>query len=362
MDGRPLDLKTSPRFPADRQRLAFDYTGLSLAAPDRVRYRYRLDGYDHDWSAPGNIRQAVYTNLEPGPYRFRVMASNSEGLWNSPEATFVLEIVPHLWQTWWFSLACVLIAFLAIVGIYRFRLHRVSAALNLRFEERLTERTRIARELHDTLLQGFISASMQVHVALDALPDNSKSKPILTRALQLMQQVVEEGRNTVRGLRSPDAASIPLETALSRIQEELGPRPDVAYRVIVEGQQRPLRPILRDEVYRIGREALMNAFRHSSAKRIELQLQYSSAKFQIFVRDDGSGIDSAILLTGREGHWGLVGMRERAERIGARLHVYSRSAAGTEIELEVPAHLAYQDAAAVGRRWLPRWRNNGRHR
>ena len=251
-----------------------------------------------------------------------------------------------LWQTWWFRAGVVLACAGAIMAFYRLRMHRLTRQLSLRFEERLAERTRIAQELHDTLLQGFLSASMQVHVAADSLPADSQAKPTLTRALQLMGQVIEEGRNAVRGLRSSASLSLDLEIAFARVLQELVPpgkaQEAIGFRIVVQGQQRPLHPLIRDDLYRIGREALINAFRHARAKNIEVELKYSPGQLSILVRDDGCGIDPHILKSGRDGHWGLPGMRERAEQIGARLHVYSSAAAGTEVELFVPGHVAFQ--------------------
>jgi signal transduction histidine kinase len=236
------------------------------------------------------------------------------------------------------------------------RLRQLTKRLNLRFEERLGERTRIAQELHDTLLQGFLSASMQVHVAADGLPEDSHVKPILSRALQLMGQVIEEGRNAVRGLRSSQSGSLDLEQAFSRVPQELVLQEQageqLTFRVIVEGEQRPLHPLLRDEVYRIGREALINAFRHAQAKKIEIELKYSARQLRVLVRDDGCGIDPQILRFGSDGHWGLSGMRERADRIGARLHVFSSASAGTEVELDIPGHIAFQGQSDHLRRWF----------
>ena len=343
VDGRLLG--TGPaRYPSSRRRVVFNLVGMSLAVPGRVRYRYWLEGYDHDWSQPTGSREAAYTNLPPARYTFRVMASDSEGLWNGAPVSVPLEVEPMLWQTWWFRAIALGLLAAAIFASFRYRLARVRAAMNLRFEERLAERTRIAQELHDTLLQGFISASMQVHVAADLLPVDSASRPLLTRALQLMQQVIDEGRNTVRGLRARGAASVPLETALSRIQQEMAAEAQADFRVVVDGQRRDLHPLLQDEVYRIGREALINAFRHARARHIEVELRYAPEGFRLFVRDDGAGIDEHVLQTGRDGHWGLVGMRERAERIGAKLRVFSRPSAGTEIQLDVPSSVAFRAA------------------
>ena len=355
IDGRRVNASDTLRVSSRQQRISFGYIGLSLAAPESVRYRYRLDGFDHEWSEVSQSRLAVYTNLNPGKYRFRVVASNSEGIWNSSEATVNMEIVPQLWQTHWFQSAVAMSILLALVAAYRYRLHQLTIAINLRFEERLAERTRIAQELHDTLLQGFISASMQIHVATEATPETSPAKPILTRSLRLMQQVVNEGRNAVRGLRSTDEISVPLEEAFAQIRHEVGTEAsgldNVQFRVSVEGEQRPLHPLLRDEVYRIGREALINAFRHSRANHIDIELKYSTSRLQVLVRDDGTGIDRATLANGRDKHWGILGMRERADHIGARLHVLSGTSAGTEVVLDIPGHIAFRNQSA-GRRWL----------
>lgn len=350
-DGSPVPIQASTRIPGGHRRLAFGFAGLSFSGPERVRYRYRLDEFDDGWSEPVSAREAVYTNLGPGEYRFRVMASNPEGVWSGKEAVVLFQVEPLAWQTWWFRAGALLGLGLVMLAMYRYRLHQVTRRMNVRFEERLAERTRIAQELHDTLLQGFLSASMQVHVATDQLSDDSRAKPVLTRALQLMGEVIEEGRNAVRGLRSSNSVSLDLEQAFSRVQEEMAPREDrqAAFRVTVEGATRPLHPLLRDEVYRIGREALINAFRHSGAKNVEMEIQYTAAELRVVVRDDGCGIDPKIVEAGRDGHWGLSGMSERANRICAKFAVRSRAAAGTEIELIVPSRIAFEDYRQ--RRW-----------
>jgi signal transduction histidine kinase len=356
-DGAPVDLQNPVRISADCQRITFGFAGLSLSVPERVRFRYALDGFDPGWSEPKTATEAIYTNLGPGSYRFRVIASNSDGLWNSAEAVIRFEIEPLLWQTWWFRLLIVLAGVFVMVALYQLRLRSLTRQLNVRFEERLAERTRIAQDLHDTLLQGVLSASMQLHVAVERLPDDSTAKPPLSRILQLMGQVIEEGRNAVRGLRSSNSDSLDLEQAFSRIRQELAVQNDmgeqIGFRVIVEGRPRSLHPVIRDEVYRIGREALVNAFRHSRAKIIEVEVEYAAKRLRILVRDDGCGISPQVLQSGREGHWGLAGMRERAERIGARLKLRSRVASGTEVELSVPSYVAFQTQPS--QRWPLRW-------
>jgi len=209
--------------------------------------------------------------------------------------------------------------------------------MHARLEERLAERTRIAQDLHDTVLQGILSAAMQLHVAVDQLPANSPAKLRLSRVLELMGQITEEGRNAIRGLRSSNSDSDDLGQAFSRIPQELGIEVQIDFRVIVLGSPRKLHPVIRDEVYRIGREALVNAFRHSRATRIEVELEYAARRFRIVVSDNGCGIDPQVLHSAREGHWGLRGIRERAERVGGRLRVWSRAAAGTEVEMSVPS-------------------------
>lgn len=347
-DGNAIGLRGSVHIPASRQRLTVGYAGLGFAMPERLRFRYILDNFDRSWSEPVASREAVYTNLSPGPYRFRVIASNPDGLWNSAEASVQFWIEPAFWQTWWFRTSILLACILAILAVYRFRLHRLTRRLNLGFEERLAERTRIAQELHDTLLQDFLSVSMQLHVAVATIKEDSTAKPVLGRILPLMSRVIEEGRNAVRSLRSPYDNSFNLEQAFSRVREEIGIGSDIDFRVIVEGSERPLHPVLRDDVYRIGREALVNAFRHSHARKIEIELEYASSRLHLMVRDDGGGIDPQLIEAAREEHGGLPGMRERAERIGGQLHIWTIANGGTEVELSVPGHIAFQAHGSNG--------------
>jgi signal transduction histidine kinase len=271
-------------------------------------------------------------------------------------AIVVVEGTPPFWRRWWFRLLLVALGLLALFALYRYHLHQVEAKLNLRFEERLAERTRIAQDLHDTLLQGVVSASMQLHVADSQLAPESAAKPIVGRVMELMGQVIEEGRDAVGGLRSAAENADNLEASFSEVGKQLATNGPGDYRVIIEGTPRPLRPIIRDEVYRIGREAVVNAFRHSQGSKIEVELEYSPKQLRVLVRDDGAGIDPDVLQSGREGHWGLAGMRERAESIGARLRVWSRARAGTEVELSIPGHIAF--VSTPSKRWFYKLRRN----
>jgi signal transduction histidine kinase len=232
------------------------------------------------------------------------------------------------------------------------RVRQLAAGLQARLEERLEERERIARDLHDTLLQGIFSAAIELEIAEDRMPADSQAKPLVQHALEVMRKVGKEGRNTIRSLRSTHSQRDGLEESLSRVQKQFVLKKDVAFHVEAEGEPRPLRPLIRDEIYSIGREAVVNAFRHSRGQTIEVGVQYSARDLRLVVRDDGCGIDEAVLRTGREGHWGLTGMRERAEKIGAKLEVLSRIGGGTEVQLSVAGKIAYEASSAS---WLPRW-------
>lgn len=209
---------------------------------------------------------------------------------------------------------------------------------------RLEERTRIAQELHDTLLQSFLGASIQLGAAVDELPDDAAVKPSLDHILHLMEQGIEEGRKTIQGLRSTDPGTSDLIEALSGVSKELAIHPDVDFQVSLNGEQRPLQATVRHEIYRIGREALINAFLHSKAKRVEFELEYSDAQLRMLVRDDGCGIDPEVLRSGRMGHWGLAGMRERAHKVGGLLTISSDLAKGTEVRLAIPSGIAFDGA------------------
>ena len=234
-------------------------------------------------------------------------------------------------------------------------MYQLVRRLNVRFQERLAERTRIAQELHDTLLQGVMSASLQLDLADDQLPEDSPVKPRLQRVMELMSRVSSEGRNTLRGLRTAGDDNLSLEQAFSSLTTGLAPEDSAKCRVVAISAPRPVRPVIRDEVFRIGREALTNAFHHARAKNVEIEIEYAPSFLRVLVRDDGCGIDVKTLDSGRDGHYGLIGMRERSEKIGGRLRLRSRIDAGTEVELTVPGTIAFPGSSmdSTGKR---RWR------
>ncbi len=338
-------LKLSPH-PRDLQ---IDYTSPTFLIPQRVRFRYRLDGYDRDWHDAGTRRQAFYTDLPPGKYSFRVIASNSDGVWNDSAAKLDFSVTPAYYQTNWFRALCALLFLVLVWAGYQWRVRQLHHQFEMTLDARVSERTRIARDLHDTLLQSFHGVLLRFQTAFQLLPERPvEAKEKLGSAIDQAAEAITEGRDAVQGLRDSTVQTNDLALAVSTLGEEFaadstGHRP--AFRVAVEGQSRDLHPILRDEVYKIAAEALRNAFLHANAKRVEVEIRYDNERFRLRVRDDGKGIDAAVLSAqSREGHYGLPGMRERASIIGGKLTVWSEVDAGTEVELRLPADIAYVSA------------------
>jgi signal transduction histidine kinase len=339
--------------------LEIDYTALSFVAPERVRFRYKLEGRDRDWQEAGNRRQAFYTDLSPRDYRFRVMACNNDGVWNEAGAFLDFAIAPAYYQATWFLMACAA-AFLSLVGaLYQFRVRQVVRHFNMRLEERVNERTRIARDFHDTLLQSFQGILMKFCAVTYMLPDHPKARNALEMVIEQARQAIAEGRDAVQGLRSSTVVANDLTLAISKIGEELAAhhadRNSPKFRVLVEGTSKDLRPLVRDEVYRIACEALRNAFRHAHAGRVEVEIQYDRAQFRLKVGDNGKGFDTKVLVgAGRIRQHGLTGMHERTELVGGKLSVFSRPDSGTEVEITIPASFAYTKPVGTRRSVLSR--------
>jgi signal transduction histidine kinase len=336
--------------------LVIDYTALSLVAPEKNQFRYKLEGHDLDWQNVGNRRQAFYNDLPPGKYRFWVVASNNSGLWNEQGAVMDFSVAPAYWQTNWFRAGCVAAFLVVLSALYRLRLRQIVQAFNARLEERVGERTRIARDLHDTLLQGFQGLLLRFQTARELLRTHpAEAEKALESAIDQTAQVITEGREAVQGLRASTVERNDLARAITTLGEEIAAEASgatsVGLHVEVEGTSRNLHPIVRDEIYRIVGEALRNAFRHAEAKQIEVELRYDERQLRLRVRDDGKGIDPKLLTDGgRAGHFGLLGMRERAKLVRGKLTVWSAPNSGTEIEFSVSAVHAY--AASPSRAWF----------
>jgi signal transduction histidine kinase/ligand-binding sensor domain-containing protein len=352
-DNNTVNLAASVQIPPSPRRVAFEYTGLSLAEPGRIRFRYFLEGFDSGWSQPVAAREAVYTNLGPRSYRFRLIASSREGQWNGPETAIVLNVAPAYYQTYWFRLSCAAVFVALLWAGYQMRVHQLRRQFNMILEERVGERTRIARELHDTLLQSFHGLLMRFQAVSNEL-DEGEPKQERDDTIDRAARAITEGRDAVQGLRSSIVESNDLAEALANLGKELTADDSRSpeFTMQVEGAQERLHPLLRDEVYRTAGEALRNAFRHANARRIEVEIRYDERQFRLRVRDDGKGMDPTLLVgNGRAGHFGLRGMRERAERAGGTLTVWSELESGTEVELSIPAAHAYTKVRAPRRRW-----------
>ncbi|HVP00280.1 MAG TPA: two-component regulator propeller domain-containing protein [Bryobacteraceae bacterium] len=348
-DGRTYDTSQRLSLPPLVRDLSIDYTALSFVAPEKNRFRVKLEGWDRDWKDVGNRRQAFYNNLPPRNFRFRVIASNNSGVWNEAGDSFDFSIAPAYYQTRWFQASCAA-AFLALLwALYRFRLHQIAREFNANLEGRVDERLRVARELHDTLLQSFHGLLMRFQAAHNLLPGRvADAREVLETALDDAAKAITEARDAVQDLRSSAMIEDDLAKAIETAGKELaahqrdGNRDAAGFSVEVEGASQHLHPIMRDEIYRITNEALRNAFRHAGARRIEVEIRYDARGLRVRVRDDGTGIDASLLgQEGCPGHFGLAGMRERAKRIGGQLEVWSERGAGTEVELTVPASVAY---------------------
>jgi ligand-binding sensor domain-containing protein/signal transduction histidine kinase len=338
---------------------SLEFAALSYANSRKNRYRYRLEGFDPGWNEVGSTRRlATYTNLEPGHYVFRVQGSNSDGVWNGEGVSLPILITPPWWRTDWFRVLCVGLIVALLWAAYRFRMRQVKHAFDATLEARVGERTRIARELHDTLLQSFHGLLLRFQTASYLLPDRpAEAKEKLDGAIEHAARAITEGRDAVQGLRASTVERNDLAVAIRTLGDELAAnastQPPPAFRVGVEGQARDLHPILRDEIYKIAAESLRNAFRHAQAGQVEAEIRYDSEQFRLRVRDDGKGIDPVVLASqGIEGHYGLRGMPERAALIGGKLALWSEVGAGTEVELRLPASIVY--ATSRRRSWWSR--------
>lgn len=339
------------RLPRLTRDLEIDYAALSFVVPQKVRYRYTLEGHDRGWQEPETRRQAFYSDLPPGKYKFRVVACNNDGIWNDNGATLNFEIPPMFYQTSWFLAVCVLYAAGMLWMLYLIRVRQVADRIQGRLEERLGERERIARELHDTLVQSIQGLILRFQAVAEKIPATDPLRAMMEKTLDRADQVLIEGRDRVRNLRMSGEIARELPQAFVLAGEEFAQDNPAEFKVVVEGAVRELHPLVRDESYWIGHEALANSFQHAQANRIEIELTYERKELRLRFRDDGCGIDSEILQAGgRQGHWGMPGMRERARKIGARLVTWSRPGAGTEVEVKIPASLAYR-RKKTGSRW-----------
>lgn len=353
-DGTTYERRPDLRLPPRQRNLEIEYAGLSLTAPEKVQFRYRLDGRDTAWQDAGNRRRAFYTDLPPGRYRFHVIAANNSGVWNEQGDAIEFSIAPAWWQTPLFRVGVAAVIALLLFGLYRLRVERLSREFSSALDARVNERLRISRELHDTLLQSFQGSLLKFHAAASLLPAQpAVAKRRLEDVILQAEQAIVEGRDTVRGLRSSTVTTSDLADDLLALRDEAtvdgtsGLVPEL--RVEVDGAPRDLVPLVRDEVQRIAGEAVRNAFRHSGARRVAVCIRYGPRRFELTVFDDGKGIGADVLAKGgRAGHYGLRGMEERAHVAGGTLALKTEINRGTEVTLAIAASRAYlraRDAA-----------------
>ena len=340
-DGREIGGTGHVSLPLKVRSIHIAFTALSFASPRKVRFRYKLQSYDPDWSSPVSFREATYTNLPPGNYEFRVMACNNDGVWNTSGDTLSFFIPPAFYQTLWFKVLMLITAGTLLSFLYLLRLKQATATVQSRLMAQMEERERIARELHDTLLQGFQGITLRVQGVVKNMPAQDPLRKMMDDVLDRADGVLREARQRVRNLRRRTTDENDLADRLTKHGEELSKDHTAAFTLVIVGEPKILESTVQDEAYRIVGEVLTNAFRHASASKIETEITYDSAALRIRVRDDGVGIDKAVVANGHPDHWGLTGMRERARAIRAELNIWSREAAGTEVELVIPASIAY---------------------
>jgi signal transduction histidine kinase len=329
------------RLPPRTRDLEIDYVALSFVAPQKVRFRYRLEGRDDTWQEPGTRRQAFYSDLRPRTYRFRVIASNNDGLWNEVGATLDIVVAPAWYQTRAFLVLSVVTGVMAVWALYRLRMRQLARTLTARFDERLSERTRLARDLHDTLLQTVRGTQIVADDALKRPDDATGMRRAMEHVSTWMGQASQEGRATLNMLRATTTEQNDLADAFRRAIEDCRREGSIQASLSVTGSARELHPVVRDEIYRIGYEAIRNACMHSGGSRLEVEVTYAR-DLTVRIADNGVGIEPAVADAGKDGHFGLQGMRERAARIGATLTVVSASGSGTDIVVVVPGRAIFR--------------------
>ena len=337
------------RMPADegiglehtRNDLEIDYTALSLSIPERVRFRYKLEGAESTWHDAGTRRVAFYNHLPPNNYRFRVIACNNDGVWNEAGASWNFRILPAFYQTEWFYALFVVTGVLILAAAYRLRMAQIAAESNSRFHERLDERTRLAREFHDTMLQTIQGSKLVADDALEQCTD-PVARETLGRLSVWLERAAEEGRSALNSLRASTAEGDNLAEELRSAGEECVFRSPIRFDLSAVGDSRQVHPIVHDEVFRIGYEAIRNAVSHSKASRLSVELSFSD-NLILRVRDNGNGFDPEQAAGPTDRHFGLVGMRERASRIGGQLKVKSSAGKGTLVEVVVPRNIAFRN-------------------
>ena len=358
-DGKTYTLQDGLALPAHTKNLRIIFSVLSFTMPERVDAKIRMRGLGNDWRDMGSQREVSYSNLGPGRYQFDVIGANEDGVWNNTGRSFVFRIEPAFYQTHWFVAFCACLAVIAFWLAFAFRIRQVKRRLRVRYETRHAERERIARDLHDTLLQSFPGLLMKIQVGINKLPlpKDAVERQFLDKTLDQAQDIIVESRDMVSRLRSEEYGN--LAELLSTFATEHASRPGMTLNVSVDGSERKLKKEICEEASFIMKEALLNACRHSDGNLLTLHLDYRPEALILDVQDNGNGIDPAIFVSGEKpGHWGLIGMRERAKQISAKFTIESSPGSGTRVTLSIPGRVAYAPLSKT-RRFFWRSRQRG---
>ena len=344
IEGKEQVISNDVVLPAGSHHVEFHLAAVNISSPEKIRMQYRMSGVDSHWLDADLSRIAVYTNIPVGTHTLTIRATDSGGTWDRSGISYQIIEQPFFYQTLWFQVLLGGLAALTLTALYLARVRQIIKQTRTLLEERLMERERIALDLHDTFLQGVQGILLRVHTATQQIPRGETTRRSLEEVLQQSDQVMKEGRSLVSDLRSDKTVTRDLATDLSSVGHECREVDQAEFELIVNGVKRSLHAGVLEDSFKIGREALINAFRHSGAARIEAEVSYGPLHLKVRIRDDGRGIEEGVVAAGnREGHFGLPGMRERAKRIGGHLDIWSRSGLGTEIELSIPARFAYRN-------------------
>jgi signal transduction histidine kinase len=350
---------TPIRLQPNAANVQISYSASSLLIPERVRFRYQLVGYDKDWVDAGTRHQAFYTKLPAGKYTFLVIACNDSGVWSPSGASVVLTVLPTLIETFWFRL-CISLTMAAILYLgFILRMRSLQRSLEERLQERFFERERIARDLHDTLFQGVEGGLLHINAVISRLTMESEAKEKLRVAFSDINEVMASSRNLIFN-QTKSSEPIEFEQMIQGYGEQIGVLSEIRFKVSVSGRKREIKPQICEELLKIVKESVSNAFRHANARQIQVQIVYSRSALEVFICDDGVGIDPMILeVGGRQGHGGLPGMRQRAASIGAQFWLSPRERGGTEIRIRVTGNVAFcsQVLCRIAR-WLGRGKNS----
>jgi signal transduction histidine kinase len=342
--------------PPGIHHVELNLAAINLANPQKVRLQYRLEGVDPQWLDATSSRTAIYSNIPVGTHRLLVRVTDSIGHWTTPEDVYEMAQQPHFYATTLFQVGVALAAALLLLLAYFVRIRSVVRQTRIIIEQRQIERETVARDLHDTFLQGVQGLILRFHTGTQQLPPESPVRQSFEEALGQSDRVMIEGRGVLSRLRTKRTKPETLTETYRAIGTEFRALSPAQFETFVSGRSRDLDVVVQEELEKIGREALFNAYRHANASRIEVEIHFGIFDFRVRFRDDGVGIDPAILNEGSvHGHFGFPGMRERVSRIGGKLEIWSRAGAGTEIEVRVPGSIAYREnERKLSQRWIRR--------